>query len=109
MARSFTNTKLAVSALIDGVSVTINRSRGFSSVASQAVGGGVGVGIVKQAAAGEDKAMMKKKGSSSVREVSPWVPDPVTGYYRPENRTGEIDVAELREVLLNHKITTTQH
>ncbi|WP_215650847.1 hypothetical protein [Dorea formicigenerans] len=33
-----------------------------------------------------------------------WVPDPVTGYYRPANRAAEIDVAELREMLLKNKI-----
>lgn len=30
-----------------------------------------------------------------------WGPDPVTGFYRPENRGVEIDPAELREMLLN--------
>ncbi|OVA12703.1 Late embryogenesis abundant protein [Macleaya cordata] len=96
MARSFSNTKLAVSALFDGVSLAINRSRSYSGVASQAVGSSVvrggRSGIVK-AAVGEERVMMKE-------EVSPWVPDPVTGYYRPENRADEIDVAELREMLL---------
>lgn len=33
-------------------------------------------------------------------EPSPWTPDPVTGYYRPENAANEIDVAELRAMLL---------
>ncbi len=31
-----------------------------------------------------------------------WVPDPVTGYYKPEN-IKEIDVAELRATLLGKK------
>ncbi|KAK2970066.1 hypothetical protein RJ640_006539 [Escallonia rubra] len=35
---------------------------------------------------------------------TPWVPDPVTGYYRPENQAKELDAAELRELLLKHKI-----
>ncbi|VVB00976.1 unnamed protein product [Arabis nemorensis] len=34
---------------------------------------------------------------------SSWAPDPVTGYYRPSNRTAEIDPAELREMLLRNK------
>ncbi|ESQ55880.1 hypothetical protein EUTSA_v10026659mg [Eutrema salsugineum] len=34
---------------------------------------------------------------------SAWAPDPVTGYYRPSNRTDEIDPAELREMLLKNK------
>ena len=33
-----------------------------------------------------------------------WAPDPVTGYYRPQNCAAEIDAAELREMLLNHKV-----
>ena len=98
MARSFSNTKITVSAIFDGVSLAINRSRSYSSVASQAVGssvvrGGGRSGIVKQAAAGE------------VKKEESWVPDPVTGYYRPANRGDEIDVAELREMLLNNKIS----
>lgn len=45
-----------------------------------------------------------KKGEEIVRsnEVS-WVPDPVTGVYRPENGANEIDVAELRASLLKNK------
>ncbi|KAK2990454.1 hypothetical protein RJ640_011202 [Escallonia rubra] len=35
---------------------------------------------------------------------TPWVLDPVTGYYRPENQAKELDAAELRELLLKHKI-----
>ena len=46
--------------------------------------------------------MGKKAGEESAKKS--WVPDPVTGYYRPENRADEIDVAELREMLLNNKI-----
>ena len=50
-------------------------------------------------------SMVKKQGEEivgSTEKVS-WVPDPVTGYYRPENRVDEIDVAELRAILLNNK------
>lgn len=32
-----------------------------------------------------------------------WVPDPVTGYYRPANRAVEVDAAELRAALLGTK------
>lgn len=32
-----------------------------------------------------------------------WVPDPVTGYYRPESHAKEIDAAELRNMLLKYK------
>lgn len=32
-----------------------------------------------------------------------WVPDPVTGYYRPANRVGEMDPAELRQMLISRR------
>ncbi|KAL8137188.1 hypothetical protein V2J09_003189 [Rumex salicifolius] len=35
---------------------------------------------------------------------SAWVPDPITGYYRPANRASEIDVAELRDLHLKQRI-----
>ncbi|MQL88212.1 hypothetical protein Taro_020764 [Colocasia esculenta] len=38
--------------------------------------------------------------------ASSWVPDPVTGYYRPANRTVDVDAAELRGSLLS---TTPHH
>ncbi|KAF5455279.1 hypothetical protein F2P56_024874 [Juglans regia] len=49
--------------------------------------------------------MGKTPGEDAARstEKVAWVPDPVTGYYRPENRVEEIDVAELRALLLNNK------
>lgn len=50
-------------------------------------------------------AMMKKSGeemAGSNEKVS-WVPDPVTGYYRPENGAKDIDVADLRALLLKNK------
>ena len=46
--------------------------------------------------------VMKEESGSGVS--SAWAPDPVTGYYRPENCAAEIDAAELREMLLNHKV-----
>ncbi|KAI3900952.1 hypothetical protein MKW92_018468 [Papaver armeniacum] len=92
MAGSLSNTKIVLTALIDGLSLSINRSRGITSVASQAVGSSV----VRQ--------VKVKKPSTAVTEESSWVPDPVTGYYRPENHADDIDVAALRETLLNQKI-----
>lgn len=61
-------------------------------------------GIVASVArGGSGSRMVKKTGEEPVgsTEKVAWVPDPVTGYYRPENRVDEIDVAELRAVLLN--------
>ncbi|XP_065630481.1 uncharacterized protein LOC136067931 [Quercus suber] len=50
-------------------------------------------------------SMVKKQGEEivgSTEKVSVG-PRPVTGYYRPENRVDEIDVAELRAIFLNNK------
>ncbi|GMP88800.1 hypothetical protein CsSME_00040646 [Camellia sinensis var. sinensis] len=47
---------------------------------------------------------MAKKGGEEVTKTSSWVPDPETGYYRPENHADDIDVAELREMLLKNNI-----
>ena len=44
-------------------------------------------------------AIQEEAGASTA-----WAPDPVTGYYRPENSSVEIDAADLRAMLLNHKI-----
>lgn len=72
--------------------------RGYAS-ASQ----GVASTAVK---GGSVSTLMKKSGEEKVvgtTEKVSWVPDPVTGYYRPENRIDEIDVAELRSILLKNK------
>ena len=46
---------------------------------------------------------MKKRVGEASSEKAPWVPDPKTGYYRPETVSEEIDPAELRAILLNNK------
>ncbi|KAI3741787.1 hypothetical protein L1987_59464 [Smallanthus sonchifolius] len=53
-------------------------------------------------AKGSVVAMMKKGGEES-KTSSAWIPDPVTGYYKPEGHVDQIDPAELREILLKHK------
>ncbi|MBO8584250.1 hypothetical protein INO15_14085, partial [Staphylococcus aureus] len=69
--------------------------RGYSiSSTSNAVVRGRSTGVVK---AGEE---VKKVSSDS----NSWVPDPVTGYYRPANRASDVDVAELRQILLTQKL-----
>nr|UOI39568.1 LEA_3 domain-containing protein [Betula platyphylla]UVJ47649.1 LEA-3 domain-containing protein [Betula platyphylla] len=96
MARSLSNAKLLSALVADGFSTAINR-RGYAA-ASQ--------GMVASLARGSSGSrMVKKSGEEAVgsTEKVAWVPDPVTGYYRPENRVDEIDVAELRAVLLNNK------
>ncbi|KAK3415478.1 hypothetical protein EUGRSUZ_H01105, partial [Eucalyptus grandis] len=84
------NAKLFSVALVDGISASIAR-RGYAA-ASQGVASSFNV-------------MSKKTGEEMARSTErvSWVPDPKTGYYRPENRADEIDVAELRALLLKNK------
>lgn len=91
MAPSFSNAKLLSAFVVDGLSVAISR-RGYAAASQSVVRGG-----------GLRSGVMAKKSEDTVSEKSPWVPDPVTGCYRPENRSNEIDVAELRDILLKHK------
>ncbi|KAK1316872.1 Late embryogenesis abundant protein Lea5-D [Acorus calamus] len=87
MARSLSNVIIR-SALSDGVPVMISR-RGYSATTAA-------MEEKKKVAA----AVMRKKTEA---EIS-WVPDPVTGYYRPADRRGEVDAAELRRILLSRKV-----
>ncbi|KAM7255287.1 hypothetical protein ACFE04_020528 [Oxalis oulophora] len=96
MARSLSNAKLISTFVVDEISNAIFR-RGYSATATTTrVSRGtssVTVGVA---------SMSKKTGedvSKSGKEV-PWIPDPVTGHYRPENLATEIDPAELRALLL---------
>ncbi|KAK1291873.1 Late embryogenesis abundant protein Lea5-D [Acorus calamus] len=90
MARSLSNAIIR-SALSDGVPVMISR-RGYSATAAA-------MEEKKKVAA----AVIRKKTEA---ETS-WVPDPVTGYYRPADRRGEVDAAEQRRILLSHKISSS--
>lgn len=48
-------------------------------------------------------AAVVKNEAGDASSSSSWVPDPVTGYYRPGNVVEEVDLAELRNILLNKK------
>ncbi|XP_059302699.1 protein SENESCENCE-ASSOCIATED GENE 21, mitochondrial-like [Lycium ferocissimum] len=88
MARSFNNSRLISAFVLDTISSFLTR-RGY------AAGGSTRSNV---------KVMLKKGGEESSKKSSTsWVPDPVTGYYRPESHAKEIDAAELRQMLLNHK------
>ncbi|KAI3925404.1 hypothetical protein MKW98_015752 [Papaver atlanticum] len=93
MARSLSNIKFVLTALIDGNSPSVNRSRGVIYIATKAVGSSV---------VREEK--MKQRSMVVRGELSPWVPCPITGYYRPEHPADYIDVAEFGDTLLNQKI-----
>ncbi|KAH7862585.1 hypothetical protein Vadar_006807 [Vaccinium darrowii] len=94
MARSFSNAKLLSAFVVDRISVSISR-RGYAAASSQ--------GAVSGSVRGGGGGVMAKKGvEDSSKKTSSWVPDPVTGYYRPESHANEINVAELREMLLKN-------
>ncbi|KAD4584517.1 hypothetical protein R6Q59_036616 [Mikania micrantha] len=80
--------KLVSSFIADQLSAVAAR-RGFATVIQGSVSG-----IMK----GSGIAMMKKSSEES-KNSTPWVPDPVTGCYRPEGQSNVVDAAELREVL----------
>lgn len=94
MARSFSNSKI-ISAFVSNSVSTFLRRRGYAA-ASQGAVSSVGKGGVPRS-----NVMMQKSGEESVK--TSWVPDPVTGYYRPEGQGNEIDPAELRKMLLKHR------
>ncbi|KAH6755495.1 senescence-associated gene 21 protein [Perilla frutescens var. hirtella] len=87
MARSYSSAK-AISALITNKISDVAARRGYAAATHT-----VRVGAPN---------VMLKKGTEEPAKIS-WVPDPVTGYYRPENQAKEVDAAELREMLVNNK------
>ncbi|KAK8639579.1 hypothetical protein V6N13_137952 [Hibiscus sabdariffa] len=98
MARSFSNVKLFSTFVVNGFSNAISR-RGYAA-ASQ----GVVSNRVKETAAARNAGVLKKTGEDAAaaanKENVNWIPDPKTGFYRPENSVTEICPAELRATLL---------
>ena len=68
--------------------------RGYAAATQSATRGGI--------ASMNSKGASADKGKGGSTDKVSWVPDPVTGYYKPEN-IKEIDVAELRATLLGRK------
>ncbi|XP_065863676.1 late embryogenesis abundant protein Lea5 isoform X2 [Euphorbia lathyris] len=98
---SLSNAKLLASSLSDAFSVHL--FRGYAAEAHGSVSGrSYGIVGSKSGMVGkvEERAVIKEDTGAS----SAWAPDPVTGYYRPANRAADIDPAELREMLLNHRV-----
>ncbi|KAL8513427.1 hypothetical protein ACS0TY_012769 [Phlomoides rotata] len=87
MSRSFSNAK-AVSAFIAG---KISRRSYAVAAASQGSVSRIGAPNV-----------LLKKGSEDSTKIS-WVPDPITGFYRPENQVKENATAELRGQVIRNK------
>ncbi|KAL6968537.1 hypothetical protein U1Q18_034340 [Sarracenia purpurea var. burkii] len=97
MARSFPIARLFSCFVVDRISVAGSRRGYATTVRAQ--------GVVSSSVEGDGRSgAIAKKGGEDSRKTSPWVPDPVTGYYRPENHADDVDVAELRETQLNNKI-----
>ncbi|KAL2556678.1 senescence-associated protein 21 [Forsythia ovata] len=102
MARSFSNVKI-VSAFVANKISAATTGRGY--VAAAAAPAPAQSGVSKSlSGGGVGSNMMLKKGVEESGKTTSWVPDPVTGYYRPENQAAEIDAAELRALLLKNKI-----
>ncbi|KAE8683505.1 Late embryoproteinsis abundant protein Lea5-D [Hibiscus syriacus] len=100
MARSLSSFKLLGASVFDGLYVSMSR-RGHSAAPPP---GAVTTGFGRAGMMGKVEGRDTMKGSMMETKVSSaWAPDPVTGYYRPENSGDEIDAVELREMLLNHR------
>ncbi|KAL2927719.1 Late embryogenesis abundant protein Lea5 [Bienertia sinuspersici] len=91
MARSLSNAKAFFSLVADNISIASQR-RGYAAATQ---------GVASMAKGSLKKATQEEIGRSAENS---WIPDPVTGYYRPANRAAEVDVAELREIFLKQKI-----
>ncbi|XP_052195663.1 protein SENESCENCE-ASSOCIATED GENE 21, mitochondrial-like [Diospyros lotus] len=106
MARNFSNAKLLSAFVLDRTPVSAGSiyRRGYASAsASQGV---MSAGSVKGGGGEgrEGRGVLAKKGGEESAKASSWVPDPVTGDYRPENQADQTDVAELREMHLKNNI-----
>ncbi|PIA44355.1 hypothetical protein AQUCO_01700154v1, partial [Aquilegia coerulea] len=74
----------------------------FSTVASEGIGSKLLKGV-SEGKHGIEKQVEEKVVKTSSETSGAWVPDPVIGYYRPENKANVIDPAELRNVLLKRR------
>ncbi|CAH8350333.1 unnamed protein product [Eruca vesicaria subsp. sativa] len=93
MARSLSNVKFVSAFVSKELSNAIFR-RGYAAATAAQSSGGKGGAVVS--------AVMKKGVEETNKNIS-WIPDPKTGYYRPETGSKEIDPAALRAALLNKK------
>ncbi|KAG8045341.1 hypothetical protein GUJ93_ZPchr0008g12654 [Zizania palustris] len=76
--------------------------RGYSVAAAMVKGAGRRADEKKAAAA--TAAAAKRTMAKNAEEKTAWVPDPVTGYYRPAGGPKEVDAAELRAKLLTQRV-----
>ncbi|CAL9136642.1 unnamed protein product [Musa textilis] len=95
MARALSNSNL-VASLSDGVALLTTR-RGYATAAAATT---TTTGSRERLAVAEQMVKSAPPAGAEEEAACSWVPDPATGYYRPANRMGELDPAELREMLL---------
>ncbi|KAK9070056.1 hypothetical protein SSX86_010455 [Deinandra increscens subsp. villosa] len=88
MARSISSAKLLSSFVVDQISVASRRKYATGNVSGSLRGSGVA---------------MRKNGGEEPKVSNPWVPDPVTGYYKPEDQSNQADQADRRDMLLKQK------
>ncbi|KAG1326236.1 Late embryogenesis abundant protein Lea5-D [Cocos nucifera] len=99
MARALCSTAALAATLSDRIAVLISRRSYAGAAAVTGTAASRGRSAEEKVAR---KGSVVGSGSSSGSSDS-WVPDPVTGYYRPGNRRVEVDAAELRETHLSHR------
>ncbi|MGG6669963.1 UNVERIFIED_CONTAM: hypothetical protein KWG05_18955, partial [Acinetobacter baumannii] len=89
-----TSAAAAAAAAARALAARVTTTRGYAASAASSAMRRAAAAVEGKGAAGMTQA---KDGSSSsaAREVS-WVPDPVTGHYRPSNFAGGADAADLR-------------
>ncbi len=104
MARSLSRVSSLAASLADGLSPSLLPAfrRGYVAVSEAAVPASLGRGRSTAGVVGKLGRMGGTKQEAGA--TSAWGPDPVTGYYRPENGAVEIDPAELREMLLSRRV-----
>ncbi|CAL9779127.1 unnamed protein product [Musa acuminata subsp. burmannicoides] len=101
MARALSNSNL-VAALSDCVALLTTRRGYATAAAGTTTTTATGTGSRERLAVAEQMVKSAPPAGAEEEAACSWVPDPATGYYRPANRMGEIDPAELREMLLSH-------
>ncbi|CAL9120580.1 Late embryogenesis abundant protein [Musa troglodytarum] len=101
MARSLSSAAALAASVSHNIALSVNR-RGYTAAAAAAAGVRRSVDQKTVARKVVDSTSTAASSSTSASSNS-WVPDPVTGYYRPGNLRAQVDAAELREMSLSHK------
>nr|ABR16260.1 unknown [Picea sitchensis]ACN40639.1 unknown [Picea sitchensis] len=105
MARSLLHLKVAAAGALSrfggrgfdlGSNLGIQSMRGYSAVVLTAESRGLR----------PEPKQVVDKAAAGYKQRS-WMPDPVTGYYIPEDHFGEADVAEQRENILRNHSTSS--